>query len=449
MIGGIEMISSVTIENFKNFKQAALELAPLTIMIGANASGKSNALEAIRLLSWLARGTRLDDIERNLNGLDSPLHGRMHDLFRDENKPIRLGCRFSDELEPWNRLRLGIEQDHEHYSLASEQVADGSGNILYRISDSSRSLAHQEIFVEYNTFNQDFEWPFAWIPCTNQQAIFYQIETPARFNQEHEKAQRIIPEVTKQFRETLRSIVFLNPQPARMRSYTYYGDLALKEDGSNLSSLLYAIWNHWNRLGEKSCGEYLLDFMRLLPEQNITDIEFIRTERNDVMVRLVESFGNKRHSIDPPLLSDGTLRVLAVAATLLTAPAGALVIIEEFDNGIHPSRADQIIRNMIEVAHLRNLRILLTAHNPALLDALPDQCLGDVLCCYRDPEEGDSRIVQLKNLGRYPELVARGPLGQLMTQGIIDGFLKDKTTSSQRRQAALEWFENFMNEETG
>nr|WP_071822754.1 AAA family ATPase [Microcystis aeruginosa] len=32
------------------------------VLIGANASGKSNALEAIRLLSWLAKGSRLDDI---------------------------------------------------------------------------------------------------------------------------------------------------------------------------------------------------------------------------------------------------------------------------------------------------------------------------------------------------------------------------------------------------
>jgi len=36
-----------------------LSLAPITFLIGANASGKSNALEAIRLLSWLAKGSRL------------------------------------------------------------------------------------------------------------------------------------------------------------------------------------------------------------------------------------------------------------------------------------------------------------------------------------------------------------------------------------------------------
>jgi hypothetical protein len=51
-----EMIKSISLVNFKSYVNARIQLAPLTFMIGANASGKSNALEAIRLLSWLRRG---------------------------------------------------------------------------------------------------------------------------------------------------------------------------------------------------------------------------------------------------------------------------------------------------------------------------------------------------------------------------------------------------------
>lgn len=72
--------------------------------------------------------------------------------------------------------------------------------------------------------------------------------------------------------------------------------------------------------------------------QNILDISFIETDRDDVMVRLIESFGGQSRKVDAPFLSDGTLRVLAVTAALLTAPEGALVIIEEIDNGVHPGR---------------------------------------------------------------------------------------------------------------
>ncbi|GBE73061.1 DNA replication and repair protein RecF [Microcystis aeruginosa NIES-87] len=56
------MLTSLTLGNFKSYQEATLSLAPITLLIGANASGKSNALEAIRLLSWLAKGSRLDDI---------------------------------------------------------------------------------------------------------------------------------------------------------------------------------------------------------------------------------------------------------------------------------------------------------------------------------------------------------------------------------------------------
>ena len=47
------MLSSFTIQNFKSYRDATLKLAPLTVLIGANASGKSNAIEGLRLLSWI------------------------------------------------------------------------------------------------------------------------------------------------------------------------------------------------------------------------------------------------------------------------------------------------------------------------------------------------------------------------------------------------------------
>jgi len=63
------MIDAITLRNFKSYKSATLPLAPLTLLIGANASGKSNALEAIRILSWLAEGRRTDDIGRGVQGV--------------------------------------------------------------------------------------------------------------------------------------------------------------------------------------------------------------------------------------------------------------------------------------------------------------------------------------------------------------------------------------------
>ncbi len=124
-----------------------------------------------------------------------------------------------------------------------------------------------------------------------------------------------------------------------------------------------------------------------------------------------------------------------------------MVIIEEIDNGVHPSRADNLVKQIQKISTEKRLRVLITSHNPALLDAVPDNALGDVLCCYRDPQDGDSRIVRLADLERFPALIAQGPLGQLMTKQILDRFLKDNSTAEQRKLDALHWLEQLEQEE--
>jgi len=433
------MITSISIKNFKSYRAAEMPLATLTFLIGANASGKSNALEAIRLLSWLAKGSRLDDIERSIKGADSLVRGQPANLFLDTEKGFEIGCQMDGIKGDWNRLSLEIGLVFDHLIITDESVSKDSESLpLYRVHGPPNAQT-DEISVEYNNFKKGGNKP--QIPCSNRQAIFYQLETPGRFDKSHKESQKIIPSVVKGIRKALRNVVFLDPQPAMMHGYSYAKDDEMKEDGANLSSVLYKIWNE-----DPESRDLLLEFVRSLPEQDITDIRFIETQRSDVMVRLVESFGNRERVVDAPVLSDGTLRVLAVGATLLAAPYGSLVIIEEIDNGVHPSRAEGLIKQIIKISEKRDLRVLLTSHNPALLDALPYDSLGDVLCSFRDPEVGDSRIVRLGDLDRYPELVAQGPLGQLMTKQVLDRFIKDKTTPEEQKQAALSWLEELKEE---
>jgi predicted ATPase len=431
------MLTSVTIRNFKSYQEATLFLSSTTFLIGANASGKSNALEAIRLLSWLAKGSRLDDIERNIQGSETVVRGQARDLFQEELSCFSLGCHFDDSLKDWTDFEIKIGQLLDQLIVIGETVTSKRWDLpLYKI-DGEANHHTDEISVMYNNFTKGKNKPH--IPCSNKQAIFYQLQTPSRFDAKYGKSQKTIPFVTKVIRETLRNIIFLDPRPALMRDYTYAKDDEIKEDGSNLSSVLYSICQKGDSEKNK-----LLDFIRSLPEQDIIDICFITTERNDVMVRLVESFGNRKKIIDAPLLSDGTLRVLAIAATLLSANQGTFIIIEEIDNGVHPSRADNLVKQIQAIATQRKLRVLITSHNPALLDAVPDNALGDVLCCYRDFEQGDSRIIRLSDLERFPELVAEGTLGELMTKQVLERYLKDKSTPEQRQLDALQWLKEFQ-----
>jgi predicted ATPase len=425
------MLTQLSLANFKSYKEARLQLAPLTFLIGANASGKSNMLEAMRLLSWLAKGSRLEDISRAIQGGDAIVRGQSRDLFRNANQPLTLGLHLAGAPEGWEDFEVSLGLQSDQLVITGEKVTQPSEKVPLYIVDSQPNPHTDEISVAYNNFRRGRTKPH--IPCSSRQAIFFQLETPGRFESTHTESQLIIPAVTKVLRETLREIVFLDPRPALMRDYAYAKDDSVKEDGSNLSAVLH-------RVAQKEEGrQQLLGFIRSLPEQDITDIQFIKTERQDVMVRLVESFGEQNRTVDAPLLSDGTLRVLAVGATLLTAPEGALVVIEEIDNGVHPSRAELLVKQIRKIATDRKLRVLLTSHNPALLDALPDESLADVVCCYRDPQQGDSRLVRLGDLDRFPELVAQGPLGQLMTRRVLDRFVKDTSTPQERQTKAMQW----------
>ena len=56
------VIESIHLKRFKNFQDATLKLGPLTILIGANAAGKSNLRDAFLFLHGIGRGYTLAEI---------------------------------------------------------------------------------------------------------------------------------------------------------------------------------------------------------------------------------------------------------------------------------------------------------------------------------------------------------------------------------------------------
>lgn len=257
------------------------------------------------------------------------------------------------------------------------------------------------------------------------------------FKSGHKAAQKLIPETTSRYQELLSSTLFLDPVPSLMRGDSF-PDTTLRGDCSNLSGVLYTLWE------TDEFRPALVSFIKSLPEQDVKTLNFFLDRRGRVSLELVESFGAVDRNWSVELLSDGTLRVLAIAAALLSAAEGATLVIEEVDNGVHPSRARQLLETMREQADRRNVRLLLTTHNPALMDALPDNALGDVMFCYRDPQEGDSRLVRLADLEDYPGLVSQGPLGELVTRGVVDRFVKSPITAEQKRQSAMAWLKRMQ-----
>lgn len=425
------MIRSVRVRGFKSYKDATLPLAELTVLIGANASGKSNLIEALQLLSWLSRGRRLGDLISALKEREVVIRGTTSNLTYGGASDFAFVCKTenptgSDRLEL--ELVLRLSEDGMHIQDEKLWGHDEATYFpLYQVEEPATPYS-PEIQVAYNNFAHGGKKPR--IACIDQQAVFTQLTTPARFFKQHEKSQSTIPLACEHLREALEAILFLDPAPGRMREYSFIIEKALRGDGANVSAVLYDLCS---TPGQK---EKVLAFVRSLPEQDIGDIDFLKGPRNEVMVKLLETFGNQAHWIEAPLLSDGTLRVLAVAAALLSVPEGSLVVIEEIDNGVHPSRAEALLSNIQKIAVERKLRVLLTTHNPALLDAIPLSAVPDIVACYRDPGEGDSRLIRLQDLELYPDLVGQGRIGQLVTKGILDKFIKSRPTAAEKAEKA-------------
>lgn len=363
------ILTEFTLTNFKSYHQARLPLGPLTLLIGANASGKSNAIEALKIVRWMAQ--RRFFFEQNIfaqESSDTGVRGRTDSFFHNQQSQCSFHCDFNHDAE--HRYTVGLTKD-----------LDGSAAAFY---DEAKPL--------------------------------FSASLPSK--------------------QILSNLFFIDAIPSAMREYSVKDKKPLTSNGSNLSSVLYHLCQTPNH------QQTILDFIQSLPEQAIRSIGFIETPRNEVMLTLTETFGHQERDYDITLLSDGTLRVLAIVAALLSAPEGSLIVIEEIDNGIHPSRAQHLLAKIRQIADRRALRVLLSTHNPALMDALPDEALSDVVFCYRDPENGDSRLTRLGDIDNFPGLISQGPLGHLVTTGVVDRFIKHPTTSEARKQKALEWIQS-------
>jgi predicted ATPase len=357
------VLESFHIRNFKSFFDATLNLRSLTVLIGANASGKTNLIEAMQLFTWMAEGRSLAQL---LSAIRLSLRGSLSHLTWDEADPtIVFGCRVATRLTP---------EDHLEIELS------------LRLDSTSRPRVVGEHLVDASSITS-----------------------------------------------SLQNFLVVKPVAHAMRGYSHMMDRTMRADGANVSSVLHQLCEQ----GHKSA---VLDFVRALPEQDIIDVKFVHTELDHVMVQIQERIGPKLCWSEAAVLSNGTLRALAIAGAVLSVEPGSTLVIEDVDNGVHPSRIGRILDLIRREAERRELRVLITTHNPALLDAIPDQELAHVVACYRDPDRGDSRFIELGDMDRFPDLVARGSLGEVVTKGLLERFLKQ--TPEQRDTPNRIWIES-------
>ncbi len=231
-----------------------------------------------------------------------------------------------------------------------------------------------------------------------------------------------------------------------MRGYERETETRLARNGFNLSPVLANLYRKpvpGNTTPKRNLqspeAERILSLIRQLPDEPFKKFDFIRTDAGDVM------FGFRANGDDKPatarILSDGTLRALAVLTALETGRSGQQIIVEEFDNGVHPSRVQLLTGALFDCSERNGLRSLVTTHNPATLNALTQEQLQSVLLVTHTPGAHGGRLIRLPDLPGYIEFSEQGRLGDLITRRVYEQHLRGPYEDDRRKELE-KWLEN-------
>ena len=406
------LIQNIRLRGLLSFKDASLEMRPLNVLIGPNASGKSNLIEVMALLRGMPRD--LPEFFRRSGGTS--------DWF-------------------W---KGGIVASNGGEGAGSIEVELGNpleGNplrLILRLSQRSHSLHIDEERLEYARPDYGHTAPYWFYSVTNRYGRIKVSPTEDSYrsnpNMVNEDSDRVNPVIRPDDLPPGQSVLRERRDPTL---YPQVSAIARKLDAIRL-------FREWN-MGRNSSvrrpvptdepSEFLAeDFSNLaLILNNLQNgREFGTVESN--LNRFYESYDRilvniqaataqlmirekgLSTSVPATRLSDGTLRFLALMAILCHPEPPPLVCIEEPELGLHPDIIP-IIAELLEAASQRT-QLVITTHSAKLINALSN-APESVVICTLDPGEG----TQLERLSRQ-ELdpwLERFELGELWEMGEIGG----------------------------
>jgi predicted ATPase len=426
------MLRKLTLHNWKSFRESSLNIDQLTILIGTNASGKSNPLDALEFLNRIASAT---DISTALSGDAS-------------TEQIRGGidwAAYGQEDSFSISVLIGTDDERTDYEYEIAITLEGgaaelSGEQLTRIKYQGKNPRRLRLFW---TDQPQGESPGIIARVYNTKAG---TKKPLRRNLSILSQLEVDPDIPDVITEgivvvlgNLRRIFILDPKPSSMRSFSRSNE-ELKKDGSNIAGVLMALPEEM-RTGVE---DQITRLASKIPEKDIKRVwaEHVGRHKTDAMLYCLKEWAEKgEFEVDARGMSDGTLRFIAVFGALLLRPEKSTVVIEEIDIGLHPSRALLLLNAVSEIAQDRGIDILITTHNVALLDSLPPSLIRSISVATRSDKNGSSQIISLDDVPLLSRVMAEGEVGTLFRRGqlktSIKKFMEDARSSRRDRHRSF------------
>lgn len=348
-------ITGVHIRNYRNIRKCDVALSNLAVLVGQNASGKSNFLDAISFLVDCVNETP-DVAIRDRGGLmgifpqDSPKR-------QDFTVGIDLITLTGQKAEYGFTLRAlrneAYEFSHEYCRVGKHfYEAGGTAGLKSSLRTLPRRAADRT-FLPILSGTHPFDDVF----------------------------------------DTITSMSPYYPNLSGMRDFQPWdtGE-SLAEDCWNFTSVL-----KWLDRNEPKQMNRLTQYLRgIIPD--LLDLKVIKYGPVEYLKLWQRVTTRKTIELYPLHLSDGTLRALAILTALFQVGTESdfisTVLIDEPETGLHPSAAGVLMEAIIESSHSR--QVIISSHSPTLLDR--DDIADAILTVVN--ERGSARIEHLSGANK-------------------------------------------------
>ena len=421
------MITSIRLVNFKNFADETLRVGPFTVIVGANASGKSNIRDAFRFLHGIGRGYTLAEIIGGKYGPGgqlewAPIRGAADEIIRFGQHAFALEVEVREGSYSRSKYSIEVGVDTARpgiFRVTKEELRSvytshpyGNDPVAAQGDDT-----HLLLRMAKTRYQRKYGHRIAVRP---DQPALTQLREHRRIVKAHkDRAENII--------RILANVRFLDLVPDQMRKPSFPGQTVLGAGGENLPTVLRGICE------DPDSREILAAWTRELTPMDVRDFEF-PADPITGLIQLVFKEADDR-KVSAYGASDGTLRFLAMLAAILRSKYGSLYFFEEIDTGIHPARQSLLLELIQSMTAKYNFQVMTTTHAPDLLTFVNDSTFESMSVVCRLEDSHDAIIRPVAELPNARELRTSGRgLGGLLAEGWMETALAFTENNGEARE---------------